>query len=612
MRAMRMRTKLLLALLSVSFGLTAASLFIIRTNLQHQIRERILSDLNSSVNTFHNLQAQRRRALRHDTALLADLPSLKALMTSEDRRTIQDAGSEFWKISGSDLLALARPGGETIAIYNEGPPLKEQAAAQALQQAIVRIPEPQYVAIGGRLYEVSIQPLYFGPAINGTRLGFVVSGYEINRQVAQEVSQAAAAEVAFVTNGAIVASTLDPTHKANLLAALRRFDLTSAEGQDTWLGREHFLSASIPLTQDESPAVQLLVLKSYDQASLFLRRLNRLIILLGFFVLLAGGLLAVYIARSVTRPLESLASGAIAFGSGDFSHSLRHDGAREIRDLSLAFDRMRLQLRQTQQELLEAERLATIGRMASSISHDLRHHLSAVYANAEFLGYAAPEDKDRIELLGEIRLAIQEMTELIESLLMFSRTGNILHLHSEFLPVVIERAVALVRSHPDAAKVEIQIQTVSPLEIYIDSKKIERAIYNLLLNACQSTARSTPHPLVSISLLEEEACVRLRIRDNGPGVSESIRLTLFEPFVSEGKQNGTGLGLTLAHSIAQEHFGSVTLEESGPGGTIFSLTIAKNLRHQPYTVQSGASGADPATREWPSGPVQTGSRKGLL
>ncbi len=609
MPAMRMRTKLLLALLSVSFGLTAASLFIIRTNLEHQIRERILGDLKSSVNTFHNLQAQRRQALQHDTALLADLPSLKALMTSEDPRTIRDAGSEFWKISGSDLLALARPDGETIAVYNEGSPLKQETAKPALQEAIARTPEPQYVAIGGRLYEVSIQPLYFGPAINGTRLGFVVSGYEINQHVAQEVSQAAEAEVAFFTNGAIVASTLDPTHKANLLQALRQFDLASTEGQDVWLGHEHFLSASIPLTGDEAPAIQLLVLKSYDQASLFLRRLNRLIILLGIFVLLAGGLLAVYIARSITRPLESLASEAIAFGSGDFSHSLRHDGAREILELSVAFDRMRLRLRQTQQELLEAERLATIGRMASSISHDLRHHLSAVYANAEFLGYASPDSKDRIELLGEIRLAIQEMTELIESLLMFSRTGKILHLNPEFMPLVIERAVALVKTHPDAAKAEIEIHASSSQlsELWIDGKKIERAIYNLVLNACQSAARATPHPLVSIALLDDEACVRLRIQDNGPGVAESIRLTLFEPFVSEGKQNGTGLGLTLAQRIAQEHAGNVTLEESGPGGTIFTLTIAKNLRHPQGTVHRNASGA-----EWPQRPVQTGSREGLL
>ena len=273
-------------------------------------------------------------------------------------------------------------------------------------------------------------------------------------------------------------------------------------------------------------------------------------------------------------------------GAGDFDQETPHNGAKEIRDLSLAFDRMRLQLRQTQQELLEAERLATIGRMASSISHDLRHHLSAVYANAEFLGYSSPMNKERLELLGEIRLAVQEMTELIESLLMFSRTGTILHLSSESLPQVIERAIALVKSHPDAAGVEIHLNASRIPDIWFDPRKVQRAIYNLILNACQAAARARRRPRVSISLTEEGTWVRLHIQDNGPGVADSIRLTLFEPFVCEGKQNGVGLGLTLAQRIAQEHSGSVTLEESGPDGTVFVLSIAKNLHPSSITVQA--------------------------
>jgi signal transduction histidine kinase len=70
-------------------------------------------------------------------------------------------------------------------------------------------------------------------------------------------------------------------------------------------------------------------------------------------------------------------------------------------------------------------------------------------------------------------------------------------------------------------------------------------------------------------------------------VADSIRLTLFEPFVSEGKQNGIGLGLTLAHRIAQEHGGSVTLEESGPSGSVFVLSIANTVRHSPSENQGG-------------------------
>jgi signal transduction histidine kinase len=601
---MRMRTKLLFAILSVSFGLTAAILFIIRTNLEHQIRGRILLDLSSSVNTFHNLEDQRRQALLHDTALLADLPTLKALMTSADRRTIRDGGLEFWKVSGSDLFALANPDGEAIAVYTEGPPLDERAAAAALQHAIGRTPDPQYLAVDGRLYEVSAKPLYFGPVVSGTRLGFVISGYEINHQVAQEVKQAATAEVAFCMDGRIVASTLDQTRKRNLSAAVPRLAQAPVEGDDIWLGQEHFLAASVALSENAPPRVQLLVLKSYDRASLFVRKLNRLIIVLGLFVLVAGGVFALYIAKTITRPLESLASGAIAFGSGDFSHELRHNGGKEIRDVSLAFDRMRLQLRQTQQELLEAERLATIGRMASSISHDLRHHLSAVYANAEFLGYSSADDKDRTELLGEIRMAVQEMTELIDSLLMFSRTGKALHLSSESLALVVERVVALVRAHPDGARVRIQVNTSGQTELWMDAKKLERATYNLVLNACQAAARSAQQPVVSISLTEDHAYARLRIQDNGPGVSDSIRLTLFEPFVSEGKQNGIGLGLTLAQRIAQEHAGSVTLEESGPNGSVFVLSIANTLGHSANANQSGTSMTTQASAESHNVPVQ--------
>lgn len=213
---MKMRTKLLLALLSVSFGLTAAILFVIRTNLEYQIRVRILDDLNSSVNTFHNLEEQRQQMLLHDTALLADLPTLKALMTSADRRTIRDGGEEFWRVSGSDLLALADAGGGTVALYNDGAPLNEAVAGAALQQAIRRSADFEYLVVDGRLYEISIQPLYFGPIASGTRLGYVVSGFEINQRVAQEVRQAAAAEVAFCINGAVVASTLDENHRTVL------------------------------------------------------------------------------------------------------------------------------------------------------------------------------------------------------------------------------------------------------------------------------------------------------------------------------------------------------------------------------------------------------------
>jgi len=91
------------------------------------------------------------------------------------------------------------------------------------------------------------------------------------------------------------------------------------------------------------------------------------------------------ISDTFTKPLANLVSGVRALETGDFAYPLANCSGDEVAEVTAAFERMRISLQRSQQELLGAERLATIGRVASSISHDLRHPLTAVVANAEFL-----------------------------------------------------------------------------------------------------------------------------------------------------------------------------------------------------------------------------------
>ncbi len=102
-------------------------------------------------------------------------------------------------------------------------------------------------------------------------------------------------------------------------------------------------------------------------------------------------------------------------------------GSDEVAELTSAFDRMRASLLKTQQALLESEQLATIGRMASSISHDLRHALAAVVANSEFLCDGRLTSAQREELYQEVRTGVNQMTDLIDSLLEFARTRESLN-----------------------------------------------------------------------------------------------------------------------------------------------------------------------------------------
>ena len=212
--------------------------------------------------------------------------------------------------------------------------------------------------------------------------------------------------------------------------------------------------------------------------------------------------------------------------------------------------------------MLEAERLATIGRMASSVSHDLRHSLAAIVANAEFLCESRLSTDQREELYQEIRIAVNQMTDLIDSLLEFSRTRESLRPTYGNVKDSVERVVAAIRSHPEFHPVRITLSQEGNSSGRFDARKLERALYNLLLNSCEAVVLEAG--TIHVGLNEVPGGVEIRVSDNGRGIPETIRGQLFEPFVSHGKENGTGLGLTVVQKIVQDHGGDVVVEKPRP------------------------------------------------
>jgi len=327
----------------------------------------------------------------------------------------------------------------------------------------------------------------------------------------------------------------------------------------------------LELASERPPSIRLSVLKSYDQATAFLDSLNRLLLALGLAAILAGSALVYFISHTFTRPLGNLVAGVRALETGDFTYALDARGGDEVAEVTGAFDRMRNSLLKTQQELLDAERLATIGRMASSISHDLRHSLAAIVANAEFLCETRLTSEQREDLYHEVRVAVNQMTDLIDSLLEFSRTRESLRPSYGSVKETVERVVHTIRSHPEYHDVRIAVNQTGNSIGWFDPKKLERALYNLLLNACEAMAGNQGR--IDIDLAEIPGGVAVRLADNGRGIPESIRGKLFEPFVSSGKENGTGLGLTVVQKIVQDHGGDVTVEKTSEQGTVFRLLL---------------------------------------
>jgi len=256
-------------------------------------------------------------------------------------------------------------------------------------------------------------------------------GYAIDDEVAQNVSRVASSEVAFRYQKKLVVSTLPPARTAEFAAE----DATAREIQ---LGPEKFLATSILLSAENSPAVTLTVLKSYDEATAFLKNMNRWIVGIGIAGVLAGSVLVFFVSTTFTRPLAQLVAGVHALEEGNFVYPLDAVGTDEVSTLTGTFLRMRVALQETQRKLIDAERLATIGRMASTISHDLRHPLTAILAYAEFLSEANLSEAQRKDFYQEIRIAVNRMTDEISSLLGFSKQREALKLEHLRVEDVIE------------------------------------------------------------------------------------------------------------------------------------------------------------------------------
>jgi signal transduction histidine kinase len=324
-------------------------------------------------------------------------------------------------------------------------------------------------------------------------------------------------------------------------------------------------------------------MSSYPCRNAFIHRLNQIIFLLGASALALAAILLTFVSRTITQPLDQLVAGVRALSLGDYGYSVTPQGSIEVAELGEAFSNMRSELLLAQQRSLAAERIAALGRAAGSISHDLRHHLAALVANAEFLYEAERLKLNRDDVYDEIQLASSQMTDLLDSLRELAREGPAISPVVASLEETARRAVDTALAHPECRNRAISVTTFGQTNAVFDPKKMERVFFNLLLNACEATAPG--RGCVEIQMLSSTESFDIRIVDNGSGVPASVRDTLFDPFVSSGKPNGTGLGLAIVNKIIHDHEGAITVETTSDAGTVFLIRLPRSLRPAPAAAK---------------------------
>lgn len=566
MKALRLRSQLLIAALLIILGLTGSLLLFIRHSVTVQIQKQVRDGTEESTHTFESVQRQRELQLSRTAAMLAELPTLKALMSTEHALTIQDGSRTFWKLAGSDLFVLAKPDRGLVALHTNKPGSSAATAARDLKRSMDLGEDASWWYDDGRLYWVFLHAITSGAGDTTQPLGTLAVGYQIDSVVAQQLAIAAENQIALTTGDSVIASTLPARDEAGLqrriASGLSPAEITSGE---IVLETGRYAFSSVLLHGSSSFRVRCYVMMPLAPVTAFLSHLNHSIYLMGGLAVLFGALLFGFVARTITHPLDNLVAGVKALARGDFTYSITPRGSTELVELSTSFARMRGQLLALQQQRIETERIAALARAASSISHDLRHYLATVVANAEFLYEADILKLKKNEIYEEIKTAANQMTDLIDSLRELSYQRSAISPTPTRIDQVIRRAIEAIHARSEFRNSRVTLVTPEDLEGMFDARKLERVFFNLILNACEATPG--PDGTITVDARREGNAFEIRVRDNGPGIPETIRNTLFDAFVSFGKANGTGLGLAIVSKIVQDHSGTVSVEQTSASGT---------------------------------------------
>lgn len=290
------------------------------------------------------------------------------------------------------------------------------------------------------------------------------------------------------------------------------------------------------------------------------------------------------LAWFVQRPMVELQEKIARVGEGDLDLSVsfakRND---EIGDLGRNFNHMVEQLRESREEIerlhrtqmSRAEHFATLGELAAGLAHEIRNPLAGIAGVVEIIGRDLPASSPARAVVKDVRIEIAQINHILTDLLQTARPHPP-EIRRSDLNTTVEHAVMLARQQALSKPIEIVLKKNSTLpEIEHDSDQIHQMLLNLLLNAIQAI-EGPGQITVEIEPREEGAAVI--VTDTGRGISPEHLPNIFRPFFTT-KGNGTGLGLSLARRIVEEHHGHIDVTSAVGKGSRFvvSLPISRTV-----------------------------------
>jgi signal transduction histidine kinase len=542
-------------------------------------------EAKASFQAYESLWNARAKLLGSVSQILSTMSDVRSVLGTRDQATIRDTAGELWSnvspedafflVSDAQGTVIASLGAPATFVPNDDLPMVRGARMGFPKQA------SGFVLKADQLFQVVITPVYVQSAGGAALLDVLVAGYKVDDKVAGQLKRSTGgSEYVFTANDRVITSTLDPEARARIVPELIRNSNAGRVGS--------FLSLPTPLLDvGGTPVGQLFILRSVAEAGVRLTALRREILAAWLVALIAALAVTYLVSHKIMQPVAELDRAAAEIANQNYDYRINVYSQDELGRLAETFQSMCESIREAREELIRRERIETIGQLSTSIVHDLRNPLAAIYAGAEMLVDSnLPEEQTR-RLAKNIYRASRGIQDMLQELLDVVR-GKSSASELCSLREVIAGAWDTVAPVADSRKIELLAQVPEDLECAMERARMERVFSNLFENAIEAMRSGGT---ISIGCEVDGENVLVRVEDTGPGVSPLLRGRLFQPFVTTGKKNGLGLGLALSRQTLLDHGGDLWLDANGPGAR-FCLRLPKDragVTHEPSTA-NGARG----------------------
>jgi signal transduction histidine kinase len=547
--------------LSTSIAITVLLLaagYFVQDQTRTALSQNLEKELRGTFRAYESLWQARAEMLKTVSRALSSMSDVRAAFQTNDKLTIRDTAAEIWaRISPQSrgLFLVTSPQGEVIASLGGEAPGRRM---DIVREALPKFPAQSegFAVQNGMLSELVVTPVYVQTQNEQGLLNVLVAGFPVDQDVAQDLkSRTGGSDFVFLDSGRPVASTLTPNETTSITRqyrrgrGLQRIDLPDRE----------FAVLGSPLRDVAgAPVGDLLVVHSYDAIRHDLAALEIKLFFTWAAAILAGIVISLALARRILQPIRELDAAAARIAQQKYDTRVPEGGNDELGRLARTFNSMCLSIQGAREELIRQERISTIGRLSSSIVHDLRNPLASIYGGAEMMMDGDLNETQLKRLAGNIYRSSRVIKDMLQELVDVSR-GRIQSPETCRLSEVVGAAVETQSAVAGQQGVAIHTSIDPGIELPVEPGRMERVFLNLINNAIEAMPDGGT---IDISAERGDHSVLVRVDDTGPGIPESVRERLFQPFVTSGK-NGLGLGLALSRQTVLDHGGELWVEERG-------------------------------------------------